>query len=143
MDYMELAHEFMESMKAFRKARMHKNINDSLHGEAFILQCIYQQGGEILPGEISNEMEVSSARVAAALNSLEKKKLITRNIDVNDRRRILVALTPAGIEFAEQYRQTILRDTAGMLEKLGEHDAQEYVRINKRLAEIAPEFKRD
>ncbi len=143
MDYIKLADEFLESMRLFRKANMHKNINDSLHGEAFVLHCIYQQGGDILPGEISSEMEVSSARVATALNSLEKKKLITRSIDVNDRRKILVSLTPEGIEVAERHKQAVLQDAARMLERLGEQDAKEYVRINKRLAEIAPEHKRD
>ena len=45
----------------------------------------------VIPSDIS-KMGISSARIAAALNSLEKKAS-SRRIDTDDRRRILVNLT--------------------------------------------------
>ncbi|MCL2085183.1 MAG: MarR family winged helix-turn-helix transcriptional regulator, partial [Oscillospiraceae bacterium] len=85
-----------------------------------------------------DEMRVSSARVAAALNSLEQKGLITRQINKDDRRKILVGVTEHGKKMAEKHRQDVIGVAAKLLNLLGEHDAKEYVRITGKLAEIAP-----
>jgi DNA-binding MarR family transcriptional regulator len=73
------------------------------------------------------------------LNSLESKGWITRKIDVSDRRRILVEMTPEGKEQVEKHFQMIMKTTTKMLEYLGEQDAKEYIRIMRRLAERNPE----
>jgi len=137
MDYSALAAKLLDSMQALHRARPQKHINESLHGEAFVLRFIAQHGGDVLPGEISGEMGVSSARIAAALNSLESKSLITRQIDLSDRRKILVGITPEGKALARQQQQAVIAGTSKMLALLGERDALEYVRITSKLAEIA------
>jgi len=134
MDYAALAALLLGNMQSLFRARPHKNMAESLHGEAFVLNYIALQGAEVLPGDISQEMDVSSARVAAALNSLEKKGLITRQIAQNDRRKILVGITPKGEELAQAQYQVAVDETAKMLALLGYPDAKEYVRITGKLA---------
>jgi len=107
-----------------------------MRGEAFALQFIAMREGEVIPSDISSEMGISSARVAAALNSLESKGLITRRIDVSDRRRILIELTQAGKEQAQEHGRKIFQMTKKIMEYLGEDDAREYIRIMGRLAEM-------
>ncbi|MCL1828739.1 MAG: MarR family transcriptional regulator [Oscillospiraceae bacterium] len=141
MDYGELAFELIKGMKALHKIKTHRSINDALQGEAFVLDCIALGDGDVLPGEIGQEMNVSSARVAAALNSLEKKGLITRRIDTNDRRKILIGITPEGKKLAETHQSAVLGLAAKMLELLGDPDATEYVRIMKKLTTLLPEYK--
>lgn len=138
MDYSELAVEWLNGMQSLHRVKPQRNINEAMQGEAFVLNYVASHHDVVLPGEISQEMDVSSARIATALNSLEKKGLITRQIDLNDRRKILVGITKEGKEFADKHRQKILSVIAKMLELLGEHDAKEYVRIMKKLAEILP-----
>ena len=140
MDYPALARQLLDSMQALHKFRPQKHINEAMQGEAFVLRFIMTNDaheGGVLPGEISGEMGVSSARVAAALNSLEGKGLITRQIDLSDRRKILVKITGEGKALAQQQQQNVVAGAAKMLTLLGEHDAREYVRITGRLAEIA------
>lgn len=139
MDYTNLAREFMEIMNQMRKCNIHKPISDSMHGEIFVLLYISKHEYNVIPSEISNEVGISTARVAATLNSLEKKGMITRKIDVNDRRRILVEMTPSGREQIENHFKMIMKITTNMLSYLGENDAKEYVRILRRLAERSPE----
>ncbi|MDF2943398.1 MAG: hypothetical protein K0S01_2256 [Herbinix sp.] len=135
MDYTALAHEFMKNMGQLHRHNAQKRLNDSMHGEDFVLSYISKHGGNVIPSEISNEMGISSARIAATLGSLESKGMITRMIDVSDRRRILVELTSAGKEQVDQHFQEMMEFTTNMLCYLGEHDAKEYVRIMGRLAE--------
>lgn len=139
MDYSELAAELLRSMHALRRFKPQRNINEAIQGETFVLGYIVHHGGEVLPGDISQEMDVSSARIAAALNSLEKKGLVTRQIDTNDRRKIIVGITQEGRNLAGKHNQAALGVAVKMLECLGEHDAREYVRIMKKLAESLPD----
>lgn len=140
MDYEELAKQFLHNSFQFRKRGHQKKIDETMQGEAFAILYILRQGDIVLPSEISNEMNISSARVAAMLNSLENKGLITRQIDKSDRRKILVELTQEGKEMAEKHNQMVVNNTARMLELLGEHDAKELVRIMGKLAKLAPKI---
>lgn len=143
MDYTELANEFLQKIQMFKKVGPpHKKIFESMRGELFALQSIARRGGEVLPGEICGDMEVSSARVAATLNSLENKGLITREIDKSDRRQILVRITQKGEELADEHMQDILQDATMILRLLGEHDAKEFIRIIGRLVEITSTFEK-
>ena len=139
MDYTSLAREYMQVMHRMRNKSGQKKLHDSMHGEHFMLFYISMRKGSIIPSEISNEMGITSARIAAALNSLEAKGLITRRIDTEDRRRILVDLTEAGREHVKEHRDAIMKITIDMLQYLGEEDATELIRIMKRLAERSPE----
>lgn len=133
MDYENMAREYMEAMYQMRKRNAHKQIHDSLHGENFVLYFISHNEGNVIPSDISNEMGITSARVAAALNSLEKKGMITRKIDAEDRRRIMIELTDLGREESLTHYRTILNMTKNLLEYLGEDDSKDLIRIMKKL----------
>ena len=139
MDYQALAREFMGVMHKMRKRKGEKQISDSLRGEQFVLGFVSHAEGSVIPSDISAEMGISTARIAAALNSLESKGLITRRIDPNDRRKILVELTDAGRAKEQEHTNSIMRVMTRMLENLGEADAVEFLRILKKLAEHPPE----
>ena len=143
MDYTELARQFLHNLYEFRSRGHQKRIDNTMHGEAFAMSYILSQGNTVLPSEISSAMSISSARVAAMLNNLEKKGLVTRRIDESDRRRILVSLTPEGIESVENRSSKVVGSTAKILESLGAHDAQELVRIVGRLADLTPQTSND
>lgn len=139
MDYKDLALEFIEVMNQTRRRSIPKQIDDSMRGEHFVLNYISEHEGNVIPSDISNEMGISSARIAAALNSLEKKGLILRRIDAEDRRRILIDMTDTGREQVKKHYQMILNTTTNMLRYLGEEDAKNYIRIMKKLTEFGKE----
>ena len=136
MDYTRLADEYLQQMHTFRRFKPQQKINESMHGEAFTLHHIAINKDHIIPSEISDATGISGARIAAMLNSLENKGFITRQIDRTDRRRILVTLTDKGKEQEEAHRQALIETIEKMLRSLGEHDAKEYVRILRKLAEL-------
>ena len=138
MDYEELAVRLLDTLQSLHKKKPPPFFNEALQGEAFVLHYIALRGGHVLPGEIGHEMGVSTARVAAALNSLEKKGLITRRIDTGDRRKILVEITEEGKAFTEKQYRAVIGGITKMLALLGERDANEYIRIMGKLAEMAP-----
>ncbi len=133
MEYEALAKEFINSLISFVKNGSERRMNGFAHGGNYMLYFLNKQGGVVLPSEISNEMKITSARTAAALNNLESKGLITREIDKNDRRQILVALTDEGKRIAKLQLDEFVKTTTHILETLGEDDAKEFIRIIKKL----------
>lgn len=108
-------------------------------GENGILQTLYvyeqNQEKELTPSELSRIQQLSSGRIATTLKTLEKKQLIERNIDYVDKRRSIIQLTEKGREVAEKIIKITMQKFENIVEKLGEQDALEFIRILKRLAE--------
>ena len=136
MDYDELAIELVRNVRAARMSGFGKQFFEGFRGEAFVLFFIMKSGGKTIPGQISSSVGVSSARIATALNSLEEKGMITREIDSEDRRKIIVELTPNGREFVEEELKKQIEKVKEILQMLGEEDAKELVRIVGRFSEV-------
>lgn len=136
MNYKDLAKQLIQTVRLLKTNKPKFVVTDVMQGGTFILQYLLERNEAVLPNEISNEMKISTARIAAALNNLEQKQLINREIDKNDRRQILVTLTPEGKEMAEKQRQEIENHISQMLQSLGEHDAIEFVRILNKIASL-------
>lgn len=138
MDYTALAKEFIEKTHQFRSHHQQKHVDEAMRGETFVILYLLKRRGSVQPNEISTAMNISSARVTATLNSLERKGMVTRRIDPEDRRRILVDITEAGRSLALQHQEMVLASVRDMLEKLGETDARELIRILGKLVIVLP-----
>ena len=53
MDYNALAREYMMVLYKMRKRKRPTRINDSLHGEQFVLAFLSRHDGRVIPGDIS------------------------------------------------------------------------------------------
>lgn len=137
IDYEKLAFELLTYMRMPGKMRQ-KSLS-GVQSDIFVLMFIHYHG-EVLPKDISVAMDISTARVTVALNELEDEGLITRKIDTNDRRRIIVTTTDKGKEVALNEKDTVTERIVTFLSELGEHDAKEYVRLMGRIADIERKY---
>lgn len=64
--------------------------------------CSKRCGTNLNVPEIQEKLHISKPAVSYILNTLEKKKYITREIDPVDRRKIAISATPQGKAAAEQ-----------------------------------------
>lgn len=87
------------------------------------------------PSVLADVLDVTPARIAAILRSLEKKDFIFRGIDLEDKRRVIVKLTEKGAEFAERLKNDIEKHSLALFESLGESDATEFLRLIKKISE--------
>ena len=134
MDYTALAHELIWAL-AFRKLPTESTRRLS-SGEQGILNYLHFVRDGVMAGELSREIGITTGRTAIALKKLESKGLVRRQISEEDRRCVQVCITPAGKDAAEDLRTKVLDATVYVLTELGEQDAQEYVRIVKRIAAL-------
>ena len=130
----DLAEELMQTMVNARSGGHRVDMRDGIFGEKLVVYHLFRKGNA-LPSEISEAMGISTARIAAALNSLEDKGYVSRVIDKEDRRKIIASLTKEGKIAAQHQINEHMQHMVKMIESLGEHDAKEYVRIMTRIAE--------
>lgn len=85
-------------------------------------------------------LELSTARIAAMLNNLERKGAITRARDEADRRRVVVRLTVQGREEVQTSYDAAVACLAEVYRRMGEDDTRELLRLSDRAGEIAQQI---
>ncbi|MFA6661716.1 MAG: transcriptional regulator, partial [Bacilli bacterium] len=131
MDYEKLAKELVESIIIMNHP--HKAPKDISKGEMGILVYLSFYKKEAFSGEIADKTNLSTGRVAIALNSLEKKGFVIRNKNTEDARQVIVSATSKGKAFAVKNKDDFIKHMTKLLEYIGETDATEYVRIRKKI----------
>lgn len=136
MDYRALAEELTKYLlerppRPKDAPRLEKD-----RGELMVLAYLTEFKDGATPGELAKFGDVSTARIATALKSLEKKGYIIRSVDPEDRRKVVVHITDDGKAYGNEHKQRRLNHLAVMLEFLGEEDAVHHIRIMKRLNEF-------
>jgi MarR family transcriptional regulator, organic hydroperoxide resistance regulator len=139
MDYKALANELFQNMIRTRKKSFYKKVDEVSHGERKILGYLTYGKNKVTSGELSEYLDLSTPRVASALNSLSKKGFIKRKKDEQDKRVVIVNITESGKSFVKEEHEEAMGALEKILEKLGEQDAREFVRITKKIQEISNE----
>ena len=135
MDYSALSKELIRHMMRISAIPMQKHMDRFVCGEMFVLLQLNRAPGS-LPSELAKSSGTSTAHIAKILRNLQAKGEITRQPDPDDRRRVTVLLTDAGLERIHRATEHMLGEINKLMDHLGESDAQELVRIIGRIAEM-------
>ncbi len=137
MNYKELSYKFMRIFRKrnpfiYQVKELDKGENGILQ-TLFIYEEIYQKN--LTPGELCEIQQLTSGRIASTLKNIEKKSFIKRMMAEDDRRKTIIQLTEKGKLVAKRIIDDIAMNINKMINKLGEHDSQEFLRILNRLYE--------
>ena len=133
MDYHLLAEELIELHRRLLSFPVNRMLADLAKGELLVLNYLMVHQDPVHPKELSQQMMVSTARVAALLNRMEEEGLIVRLPDSRDNRQTIITPTQFGIQFVQEHRTGLVDVMATALELLGPEDAQNYLRIQKKI----------
>ena len=136
MSKIEEAVASLEEILFNRQGHAMDEIGRSGKGELFILKYLSEKDEAVIPTEISDVMHASTARISAALGSLEKKGQIKREIDTTNRRNILVTITEDGRKRIRTDMEKMRGQMIAVFTEMGEHDAAEFVRLTKLFFEL-------
>lgn len=139
--YRELASAFINIRREYPYVKFDKEISRKIKNEIFIMSFLRNHGGAAHPKELSEEFMISSARMAVLLNQLEDKGLILRQHDSDDNRQTIVQITEKGIEFFESCNEQIISFIAKIFEEIGEDDARELIRINRKMMNVVDGYR--
>lgn len=82
-----------------------------------VLNCLWMNGGTCLPRQIAELLCLETSTVSGILDRMQKKELIDRTINPDNRREILVIITPKGdalkepvLHVIDQVNEEVLKD---------------------------------
>lgn len=127
--YEEKAKELLSFNTEVKNSKMNNNLHKMARGEAIMMECLARSENGLMPKEIAKFADVSTARVATFLKSVEKKGYVERINLEEDRRKVNIVLTEAGLEKVKTRREEMLKGVACYLEQLGEEDTENLLRI--------------
>ena len=120
MDYHLLAEELIELHRRLLSFPVNRMLADLAKGELFVLNYLIVHQDPVHPKELSQQMMVSTARVAPLLNRMEEKGLIRRCNEDGNRRSLHVYLTEQGWDKQREVRQTMERQSEAVQAGLSE-----------------------
>jgi DNA-binding MarR family transcriptional regulator len=137
LSYIEEAVESLKSVMFGGRGNLLEVLSRAYKGEGFVLKYLASRTSAALPTELSEALHSSTARISSILGVLEKKGLVVREIDRDNRRNILVTLTDKGREQAALQEREMRNYMERTLVTLGEADTREFVRLIRRVSEIS------
>jgi len=100
-----------------------------------ILKIALQHNGTVVQQDIASMMGKDKSVVMRMVDCLEKDDLIKRVVDVNDRRRNMLAVTPAGLEMLSRFDEVEMALTKEIMEGLTEQEIATFYKVIDRIAQ--------
>ncbi len=131
------ANAIREEMKTICKSQkwreIAKFVDEGFRGVFVILRILDERDEKITAGDLARETNVSTARVASALNALEKKNYVKREVDDSDARKVVVRLTKDGKKAVEERKARIEEIVSPLFGKLTDEETINFFDALKKL----------
>lgn len=88
--------------------------------------------GKIMPSTIGNYTGMDRSSLTRMIDDLEKKGMVFRENDPEDRRKVLVSLTDKGLECCNYFDEVVNE----ILNFTGEKDAEEYLQSLEKMVTV-------
>ena len=134
--------EFFEKLMSSSKCSLEKIVNDFTKGEIGVLRYL-SNNKEVNSKDLSEFLEVSTARVASILNSLENKKLIIRESDLDDKRKTLVNITDDGVKLTQEMKDEISKRIEYIIKEIGVEEFKKYLDMTVKVGGILEKYEED
>lgn len=134
--------EILSEFNSIKPVEFLQQIDVNSMGIGKVLGFISCADHEVTAGEISDFMEVSTARVAVLLKKMADKGLITKHSDPKDARRVLVSITPEGRTLLEEKRKEILLYSGAIIERFGKKKIEDFIDACKEIKKTVEEVER-
>jgi MarR family transcriptional repressor of emrRAB len=105
------------------------------HSEFLTLMILYSRpDGSSTPGELCEYATQGATNMTRIANALLKRGLINRSASNEDRRRVLIRITPAGRRFVQKMLPPMFPQLDAMLSGFSETDKRQLDRLLRKLA---------
>lgn len=144
-DEKQLHTELVKAIRRMRRIKLSVLTEHVIYSEYVALSHIsrYVEENPGSPGiyvsELADRMETATSAVSRMLKSIEGKGLITRTVDLENRRNTYVCLTPAGRQILADSAMGMEELWKRLLQRMGDEDAHKLIELWNKLASIMEE----
>jgi DNA-binding MarR family transcriptional regulator len=110
------------------------------HAALNALAVIEGEGQPMLTGEVAARMHITSGTVTSLLDNLERKSYVVRTSDRDDRRRVLVDITPTAQEVLDQALPAIQQVARRLVDAIDAEQQQALLDILDKIRQAAVEL---
>lgn len=139
-DYEALAENLCDIHFLYSKDLSNVFEQHSTRGEEAALFWLSKLESPVSAGELASKLGITSGRIANILSSLDRKKYIERHRSSRDRRQINVILTQAGADHIESVYENAKKNHITLLQKMGEDNAEDFIRLMNLAIRTASEI---
>ena len=97
--------------------------------------------GSLAQHELADRLDINRSHLVGYVDHIEKRGLVRRDRDPDDRRRQRVALTPAGLELLGDLRAVAERSQAEFLQVLSRSERETLVALLRRVLSASDEAR--
>lgn len=133
MDVENMAEMLFQQIKEGTSTPISEMLDEFNCGEIGVLSTLAFDQNPVTAGELSEKLNVTTARIARILNSLESKQYIRRKNDRTDRRKIFVTITKKGKELADSTKKEIMDKIVQVIQEVGYDEIQTYISLFSKL----------
>ncbi|MBQ2712995.1 MAG: winged helix DNA-binding protein [Clostridia bacterium] len=102
---------------------------EGFNGRYGILHLLSESGGTLSAGEIAEKQQLSTARIAAVLSSLQRGGYVKRSKCCIDGRRTLVTITEKGKAFLPEHKKEVIGRIQQTLSALSDGEQEQFCRL--------------
>ena len=135
MDLNRLSDRLLGNLYTLSSFSKQKQLLNLGKGELCVLIALLKHGS-LTPGELMKLTDTSSAHVAKILRNLQSKGEVNKEVNDSDKRSAVINITDSGRKHLYSMYDQVVENTVSLLEKLGEDDSRELLRITDRIMEI-------
>lgn len=133
MNFREMQKEMKTLCKTDNWQRLMRLFDEGYKGMFVIMRILSESEGNVSAGVLAREMNVSTARIARALNTLEAKGFIKRESETSDARKVIIKLTAQGEKALEQRMREVEKIVEPLFYNLTEEELAKLFSLLKKL----------
>lgn len=111
-------------------------LNGAKAGIGHVLKILNETDCPVTAGEISDKMNVSTARVAVLLRKMVKKNFIVKETDKFDARITIVKLTDYGRQTANAMREEMQEHISVIIDTMGMDKINEFISLSNEIKTV-------
>lgn len=89
-------------------------------------------------GNISRTLEIDNAAITRLVDKLEKRNMVERSINPDDRRQMLIRITAEGLKQAGKIKKIAWAANSKIMEGFTDEELEVYKRVNSSILEKFP-----
>lgn len=139
MNKREQALNVMKKLRECKPTHIFKNVSDMDTGMTFVLIFLSENSGDVYASTISENMNISRARVTVLLKKMESKGLIEKNVSNLDARIEVIKTTEYGKEQSNLLKEKALSNIIKVIDEVGFNELNQFLSTAGRIKDILEE----